>query len=35
MGKFKRTICKLGVDSIVFPPLTYGGFYIIKDYILR
>lgn len=28
-------MCRLAVDSLIFPPVTYAGFYFLKDFVLR
>jgi hypothetical protein len=35
MGKFKQITARLVIDTLVFAPVTYTGFYLFKDVIFR
>lgn len=35
MPKTKKVICRLVIDTLVFAPVTYSGFYLVKDVLLK
>lgn len=35
MGKFKKVLSRLAVDSLIYPLVSYSFFYFIKDYLLK